>query len=165
MGLDFGVYYKKKNEEIPNWETDYNAYQEWMNTHELCYGRKSWELVHTLNLPIEEDEDPIVKKEDWDNLISSINKFLNGRDSSYLVDIFKNYDIAEKYGEKDWEVPQDVFDSIVQYEVWYDDTFGETPILGYEFALGYIIEFYNANGQVQKYLEDDEYEVRAYVSW
>ena len=40
MGLDFGVYYKKKNEEIPNWETDYNAYQEWMHLHGHLTGHR-----------------------------------------------------------------------------------------------------------------------------
>ena len=169
MGLDFGLYYKKKNEQIP--EED-NAYFDWMNKHELCYGRKSWELVHILNLPVDdEDEDPIVNKEDWDNLISAMKSFLNGKDSSYFSEIGDCYAELEKYYELDIEElgvspDPDVVNAIIQYEVWYDKTFNdETPTLGYDFALGYLQDFYNADKQVQKYLNDDEYEVRAYISF
>jgi len=164
MGLDFGIYYKKKNEAIPDWETDYNAYYEWMNKHELCYGRKSWELVHALRLPIDDGEDPIVEKEYWDELIASMKTFLGDNDSSYFDIIRDDYCAIDKYHEMDVDVPPDILNRVVQYEVWYDKTFDETPHLGYDFALGYLAEFYKADEQIQKYF-NDEYEVRAYVSY
>ena len=160
MGLDFGIYYKKKTEEMPK-ESDWS---EWMDNHELCYGRKSFELVHYLNLPSNGD-DPVVNKKDWDRLITALNKLLKGKSIDYFDTLREEYRLIDKYEQYDKDIPPHILEDVLTFESWYDTIFDETPTLGYEFALGYIKEFYEANNEIQKYFNNDEYEVKAYISY
>lgn len=149
MGLDFTIYYIEKDRQ------NEEGYEAW-DTNELCYGRKSWELVHALNLPTDWDgEDPEVSKEDWVNLMKQIEP------------ISKYFDkIEDAYGDSDFEMTDEERKRYIRkFENWYDRTFNEGPTLGYEFALGYIREFYEANEKVMKYFDDDNYVVKASVSW
>lgn len=161
MGLDFGIYYKKKTEKMPK-ECDW---YKWMDNHELCYGRKAWELVHFLNLPTNDMTDPLVNKEDWDRFITALNKLLKGKSIDYFSTLYEEYKLIDKYEQYDKDIPPHILDDVLRYESWYDTTFDETPTLGYDFALNYLKNFYEANNEIQKYFNNDEYEVKAYISY
>jgi len=174
MGLDFTIYKKKKNETCQEaWEN----FRE--NEIELAYGRKSWELVYAL-VPNYRDyyeseeyldgvcnntdtwEDPIVTKERWDSLIKDMEPIGNKLD-----DIFDAFS-REEHAPVDY--PEFVFTDehkklIAEYEYWYNKTFNTTPTLGYDFSVGYMKEFWDANDKVQEVFADPELEVRASVSY
>ena len=158
MGLDFSIYWEEKDNPI-NWDDDNFSYEDFKK-HQLCYGRKSWELVHYLNLPVDDfDNDPELKKEDWLRLMEAMEKI-----GPKFEQIWEAYG-KESYYEEHGGVPRDIQDLIVEYEFWYDHTFVTDPVLGYEFSVGYMLDFYNAKDEVLKYLDDDRYVVRASISY
>ena len=153
MGLDFGLYSRKKNK----YHDD-----DWRK-NELCYGRKSWELVYTLNLPIDSpDGEAQVKLEDWIDLIEKMVPI-----GDYLDEIWNAY---HKYDNLSEDFPEEVMTPrekklIATYESWHNQTFDEHPQLGYEFSVGYMKSFWDAKDEAVKYLEDPDYEVWAYISY
>jgi hypothetical protein len=160
MGLDFTIYWEEKDNPI-NWDDENFTYKEF-EKHKLCYGRKSWELVYFLNLPVDADAfgtDPEVKKEDWLRLMKAMEKI--GPKFEQIWEAFEK----EPYYEEHGGVPRDIQDLIVEYEYWHDHTFETEPMLGYEFSIGYMIDFYNAKDEVLRYLDDDKYVVRASISY
>lgn len=54
---------------------------------------------------------------------------------------------------------------VSQYEYWYDRTFNESPVLGYQFSVSYMKEFYDAKSTVRAVLDDPDYEVGMYISY
>lgn len=156
MGLDFGVYAKKQGEE----------------PIELAYGRKSWELVYAL-VPDYDDfinDDPTITIERWDALMEKLNKI-----GPKLDEIYNAYHELDNWPD-DWvnrenmtPKMRDLFDKncdlCFEYEIWYNRNFDTSPTLGYDFSVGYMLNFWEADKEVRKYLEDPEYEVKAYVSY
>ena len=51
------------------------------------------------------------------------------------------------------------------YEYWYDTNFDNGPQLGYDFSVGYMMNFWEAAGPVLEALDDDNYEVYGVVSF
>ena len=153
MGLDFGVYWRKKNA-----YTDRDFID-----NELCYGRKSWELVYALGLSGNEpDLDREITLDEWVGLIEKLVPI-----GDYLDEIWDAFDKYEN-------APEDFGDEILTkrdkmliatYEKWYNATFDISPQLGYFFSVGYMKSFWDAKDEVVKYLEDPDYEVWAYVSY
>ena len=158
MGLDFSIYWEDINNPINFDEINWKDFEK---TYELCYGRKAWELVHALNLPVDLDEiNPEVEEEDWVNLIESMKPIADKFDA--IADAYKK----EIHYEERGEVPRDITDLMVEYEVWYDKTFDVLgPTLGYEFSLGYMKEFYEANEKVMECFNDPNKVVRAIISY
>lgn len=158
MGFDFTIYWEKKGENNL-WKENYH---EWKK-HELCYGRKSWELVHALQLPVDledDPDDPTVSKENWDSLINEIKPI-----ADKLPDIADAY---YHYYYDEYEVEEDVkkYKRLMnEYEAWYNKTFDEYPTLGYDFSIGYIEEFYNANDKVQECFNNPDLLVKASISY
>ena len=150
MGLDFGVYAKKQGEK----------------PIELAYGRKSWELVYAL-VPDYDDfinDDPTITIERWDALMEKLNKIgpklEDIQEAYYDLDNWPNYhtpDLDKKYNE--------LVELCAEYEMWYNKSFECEPYLGYYFSVSYMLNFWIADAEVRKYLEDPEYEVKAYVSY
>lgn len=154
MGLDFGLYWKNINTK------DEDVYDD---EHELCYGRKSWELVHVLVPDFEEsEEDPLITKERWENLMRMIYPI-----SDRLAAVSQAFDIVDNAPEDfpEMVVTDEVKRAIAEYELWYNRAFNRHPDLGYRFSVGYIKNFWDAKNKVNKYLDDPNYEVRAYVSY
>lgn len=149
MGLDFGLVKKRKEDPIKVILGD--------NVNELAYGRKSWELVY--KLASAEDIDNgygILKKENWESLMRDLDPI--GDLLQQIWDAFDHEDYPELFTEDDKKL-------VSQYKYWYDRTFRESPILGYQFSVGYMKEFYDAKSAVRAILDDPDYEVGMYISY
>lgn len=152
MGLDFSIYKKKKGANNIHW------YDE----DELCYGRKSWELVHVLVPNYVEEYDALLDPNRWEKLIKLMEPI-----GDKLNDIVAAYHIMYNLPE---HFPEQVFTDreqklIAEYELWYNSTFEDDPTLGYDFSAGYMLDFWRARDMVRKYLQDPNYEVYALVSY
>lgn len=155
MGLDFGLVKKRKEDPIEVILGD--------NVNELAYGRKSWELVY--KLASAEDIDNgygILKRENWESLMRDLDPV-----GDLLQQIWDAFD-HEENAPKDY--PEYIFTEedkklIAQYEYWYDRTFSESPVLGYQFSVSYMKEFYDAKSAVRAVLDDPDYEVGMYISY
>lgn len=170
MGLDFTIYKKKVNETCEQaWHATTSEWRESGYTtnseRELAYGRKSWELVYEL-VPDYGDyfdsDDPIVSKERWDSLMNKLSKISDSFDE--VREAFRIVDNApDDFPEM--VITDDVKNAIAKYELWYNMNFDQGPQLGYDFSVGYMEAFWNANEKVQEAFNDPEWEVRASVSY
>lgn len=166
MGLDFSLYKKRKDQTVDElWESD--------DIEELAYGRKSWELVY--KLATNEDVNNaygILTKEAWESLMREMD--LIGDLLPKLPEAYRHYYFyLNHYEDED----RDIIDKsniiftdedkklVSQYEYWYEKTFDETPILGYDFSVGYMQSFYNAKDKVREVLDDPDYEVLMSISY
>lgn len=167
MGLDLHFYWKKKSETMEDIDKlMYDDFDKFLEERELFYGRKAWEIVSFLKL---EDGLPI-DKERFLELKSALNKlFPEDLHQDYLDSCINNiehaYRALDKCMEYGFEVPSKYVEAIVDYEVWYDSTFDEPPVLGYEFSLGYMAKLFANREKILKYIDSDEYEVIAIVSF
>lgn len=149
MGLDFTIYARNKDEKVEDVE--------------LAYGRKSWELVHFLNLNTNEFDVP-VKREDWDRLIEAMKPI-----GYKFEDIWKAFDKWENLDDIDFS--EFIFTDedkklIAEYEFWHTKTFDEVPYLGYDFSVGYMENFWKARDEVNYYFcHPENWEVRAEISY
>lgn len=160
MGLDFTIYWDDINNPI-DWNDDNFTYDDFKE-HELCYGRKSWELVRALNLPVDYDGvDPEVKKEDWVNLIKSMLPIASKFES--ILKAYQEYLYYDKYEVE--SISEKYRKLMAEYEAWYDKTFDDYPTLGYDFSVVYMQEFYEANEEVMKCFDDPSKIVRASISY
>ena len=155
MGLDFSLYKKRK---YISPEDFYNYSNNCTDDIELAYGRKSWELVEAL---CNGTDNQVITKERWDALMKDIEPIANKLDD--ISEAFEHY-----YDQRDnSELIFTNLDEhlVAEYEKWYDETFGCVPYLGYDFSVGYIKNFWDANKKVQEVFKDPEYEVFAEVSY
>ena len=149
MGLDYMIY--KRNKQTGE-ET------------ELAYGRKSWELVEELDMlprDIDQYEYPL-KKERWLGLMKKISTI-----APYLKKIADAY---HKYYWCDDEEDEIILTKEEKrlmkcYEYWFDNNFSQGPQLGYDFSVGYMLNFWEAAGPVLEALDDENYEVYGVVSF
>jgi len=164
MGLDFSLYKKKKGIDpekfLDDPSTDFDK-------AELAYGRKSWELVNVLSdsKSIDNGYD-ILTSDKWESLMRLMDPI-----GDLLEKISEAYDHYEYYLNHEDDEDKEVIDRgkyifteedrklIAQYEYWYDRSFGEYPVLGYEFSVGYMKNFYEAKDKVREVLKDPNYEV------
>ena len=154
MGLDFTLFWIKKSE--GDISTQY--FNRWNyeddEKHTLAYARKGWELVYALKGDVRNGGFCQLKLENWIDLmekLSSIGPFLEEIwDAYYTLDNVDDEDI-DKYPREN--------QLINAYMRWYNKNFNDAPQLGYQFSVGYMLNFWNAADEVIKYLEDPEYEV------
>ena len=167
MGLDLYFYWKKKSETMEDIDKLMNDdFDKFLKERELFYGRKAWEIVSFLRL---EDGLPI-DKERFLELNDALNKLFPENILPITLDLFittiKNaYRSLDKCMEYEFEVPNKYVEAIVDYEVWHDSTFDTAPTLGYEFSLGYIETLLANREKILEYIDSDEYEVIAIVSF
>lgn len=168
MGLDFSLYKKKKCLSIDDF------YDSPINDEdELAYGRKSWELVS--KLATNEDVNNgygILTSDNWENLMRLMDPI-----GDLLEKISEAYNHYEYYLNHKDDDDRDIIDKagiiftaidkelITQYEYWYDKTFNVNPVLGYEFSVGYMQDFYNAKDRVREVLKNPDYEVLMIISF
>lgn len=161
MGLDFTIYAKRKNAEFN--EDGFPVNED--DLVELAYGRKSWELVRALKIDYNLDGFFYpVEKENWDELMKTISNLIIDTGAQF-GEIYKAYEEEEIYMNNP-DLLEDKYKRIIhRFEYFYDKAFDEGPILGYEFALGYIINFKEANPKVQEYYNKPDWEIVAEVSY
>lgn len=151
MGLDFGLFYKTKEEKL----------LDCMNKNELCYGRKSWELVYLLCPEFDTTHRYFYKItwELWENLVTKLDEI--GDYLELAKDAYWTYE-----NRPDW-LTRDEMEAIKKYEKWYDTNFGEFggPTLGYYFSISYMQEFYDVRDKVFSLIDDPDFEVWAYVDY
>lgn len=166
MGLDFCLVKKKKNIPI---EFYLNA-NGFTDDDELAYGRKSWELVRTLATDEDVNEGyGILTKESWESLMKEMDPI-----GDLLFEINEAYNHYDYYlnhcNDEGLDTANIIFTHedkklIARYQYWYDRTFGETPVLGYDFSVSYMKSFYYAKDKVNKLLDDQDYEVLMLISY
>jgi hypothetical protein len=142
MGLDFYVYWSKKGAESEH---------DWKDNR-IAYGRKCWELVRALNCDCNLEQPQEVKLEDWNRLIKKIDEiaykfplFTEAADVLYWDDA--------SYTREQEENCYHIFEEFID---WHEKTFDESPTLGFDFALGYIRTFYEADKAAQKVFADPD---------
>ena len=145
MGMDLYVYAREKG--LP-YEYD----------EELCYARKFWGLWDCLKTEPTEVQEQILDKNKWYALMDNIGKHID-----LLHEVEAIYD--KYFFDRNFMAARDEMKKINKYEKWYNDTFCETPVLGYDFDLHAIIEWYEKRETVNNYLEDDDYCVYIYCSY
>ena len=160
MGLDFTLYKKKKDMSIRKF---YDQSLHDIESNELAYGRKSWELVKVLaTLDDVDNGEGILTYDAWDNLMNAMEEI--GPDLDRIAEAFDH----EANAPVDY--PEYIFTDedkqyIAKYEYWHDKTFNEPPYLGYEFSVGYMMSFWEAKDNVYEVLADPEYEVYMDISY
>jgi hypothetical protein len=162
MGLDFSLYKKRKDQTVDDLlDSD--------NIEELAYGRKSWELVRKLATNDDVDEGyGILTKESWESLMKEIDPI--GDLLHEIDEAYNHYDYYLEHYDDELETVSLIFTNkdkklIAQYQYWYDRTFDETPVLGYDFSVGYMQSFYDAKDRVREVLEDPDSEVLMSISY
>lgn len=153
MGLDFMIYKAKKNS-IDAHDAD-QAWAATDNATALAYGRKSWELVDALKVDANQTYSQI-KKEDWDALIKDIKQI------EFVLRKLYNYNLDEMEDEDE----ENEYNSLMRvYEMWHESVFDRYPTLGYDFSVGYILNFLDADEEIQAAFNDKDMEVWGFASY
>lgn len=166
MGLDFSLYKKRKDINIRKFwdEVDKIEYKEFVDTYELAYGRKSWELVYELATEDDIKEGyGILKPESWTKLMNSLSSI--GDNLNDIAKAYNNLYYSHNATYPELFVTEEDRKLITRYEHWYHDTFNDTPTLGYDFSVGYMISFWEAKDKVYEVFRDPNYEVLMYISY
>lgn len=154
MGLDFMVYKVKKN--TVDAHDEEKAWAATNGAEELAYGRKSWELVDALNVDTYHTYS-LIEKKDWDALIKNIKQV------EFVIRKLYEYDSDKDMDDED---EANDYNSLMRtYELWHNSVFDRYPTLGYEFSLGYMISFLEADAKVQEAFNDKEVEVWGFASY
>lgn len=163
MGLDFSLYKLRKGETMDNlWNMPYEEQEK----RSLAYARKGWELVYALHCDTSGDCISQLKLEDWVDLMdkmAQIGDYFNDiRDAYHTIDAIEDdYDtVAELRSAYPREMKL-----TETYRIWYNKNFDTPPTLGYEFSVGYMLNFWEAADEVLKYLEDPDWEVWMIASY
>ena len=148
MGLDLTLYAVPATDDI-----DVNKIDEWV---ELTYGRKTWFIwdyfknLDNTNMT-RHKQILTIPKEAWKSFIELLDRNRE-RISDYLV--FKeNMELTAPTAE--FLLQAQIKENLFQQ--WYDDTFGTTPTLGYEWDARAMLRWLEANFEVRKYLNDPSY--------
>ena len=137
--------------------------RETINEYELAYGRKSWELVKVLATLDDVDKgEGILTYDAWDNLMHAMEEI--GPDLDRIAIAF-NHEANAPVDYPEYIFTDEDKQYIAKYEYWYDKTFNDTPYLGYEFSVGYMMSFWEAKDKVYEVLADPEYEVYMCISY
>lgn len=166
MGLDFALYKKKKDMTVGELFdlAESMSYSDFEKDYELAYGRKAWELVYAL--ATEEDINNgggILQKEAWDQLILTMKPI--GKKLRKIIDAYHHEAYVDRVSYPELLFTEEDKKLINEYEMWYQSSFNDRPTLGYDFSLGYMLRFWNAQDEVNHYLEDPEYEVYMDISY
>lgn len=146
MGLDLAIVKQKKNENFI-----------WDNEHELAYGRKAWEICYELGGGGNPNGKYLLTHEDWDRLMNMITPIANKLPA--IQQAYQN----TCYGDKNPTPEQAAL--MREYKNWYDETWDESPTLGYDFSVGYMMNFWEAKDTVNVYLDNPNYNIWIVVSY
>lgn len=143
MGLDLTLYAVPAADDI-----DVNKIDKWI---ELAYGRKTWfiwdyfkNLKNTV--ATKDDQILIIPKEAWKSFIEILNQNRE-RISDYVT--FKEEEKKVSFAEA--QIQDMVF------QEWYNETFDDTPTLGYDWDARAMLRWLDADSKVSKYLDDPSY--------
>ena len=143
MGLDLSLYAVPAANDINVTESD--------NWVELAYGRKTWfiwDYFKNLKSTVATKDDQIlvIPKEGWKSFIEILDQNRE-RISDYVT--FKEEE--EKVSFAEAQIQDMVF------QEWYNDTFDDTPTLGYDWDARAMLRWLDADFKVSKYLDDPSY--------
>lgn len=143
MGLDLSLYAVPAANDIDATESD--------NWIELAYGRKTWfiwDYFKNLKSTVATKDDQIlvIPKEAWKSFIEILNQNRE-RISDYVT--FKEEE--EKVAFAEAQIQDMVF------QEWYNETFDDTPTLGYDWDARAMLRWLDADFKVSKYLDDPSY--------
>lgn len=143
MGLDLSLYAVPAANDINAIESD--------NWVELAYGRKTWFIWYYFKnlkstVVTKDDQILIVSKEAWKSFIEILNQNRE-RISDYVT--FKEEE--EKVAFAEAQIQDMVF------QEWYNETFDDTPTLGYDWDARAMLRWLDADSEVSKYLDDPSY--------
>lgn len=143
MGLDLSLYAVPAANDINAIELD--------NWVELAYGRKTWFIWYYFKnlkstVVTKDDQILIVSKEAWKSFIEILNQNRE-RISDYVT--FKEEE--EKIAFAEPQIQDMVF------QEWYNETFDDTPTLGYDWDARAMLRWLDADSEVSKYLDDPSY--------
>lgn len=148
MGLDLMLYKAK-----PGYDIEQVAYYDENESDylvELAYGRKAWEICDWFGAA-NGNGYTVISPEDWYNFIK---KFEGMGDKLDAVD-----DAFNRQYNAPVDYPEFVFTDehkklIAEYEYWYNCAWNDDPTLGYDFSVGYMKAFYQADAAVRKAWEE-----------
>lgn len=167
MGLDFALYKKRKDMSIDKlWDlAESMHYSDFEKAYELAYGRKAWELVHMLANQDEIDQGyGILNKLKWDRLMLVMKPI--GEKLNRIHEAFCHETFVDNVPYPELFFTDDDKKLINEYVLWWRSTFPDSqPTLGFDFSTGYMISFWNAQDEVNHYLEDPEYDVYMDISY
>lgn len=143
MGLDLSLYAVPAANDIDVTESD--------NWIELAYGRKTWfiwDYFKNLKSTVatKNDQILIVSKEAWKSFIEILDQNRE-RISDYVT--FKEEEQKVSFAEAQ------IQDMI--FQEWYNETFDDTPTLGYDWDARAMLRWLDADSKVSKYLDDPSY--------
>ena len=143
MGLDLSLYAVPAANDIDATESD--------NWIELAYGRKTWfiwDYFKNLKSTVatKDDQILIVSKEAWKSFIEILDQNRE-RISDYVT--FKEEEKKVSFAEAQ------IQDMI--FQEWYNETFDDTPTLGYDWDARAMLRWLDADFKVSKYLDDPSY--------
>ena len=143
MGLDLSLYAVPAANDINATELD--------NWVELAYGRKTWfiwDYFKNLKSTVatKDDQILIISKEAWKSFIEILDQNRE-RISDYVT--FKEEEQKVSFAEA--QIQDMVF------QEWYNETFDDTPTLGYDWDARAMLRWLDADFKVSKYLDDPSY--------
>lgn len=143
MGLDLSLYAVPAANDIDATESD--------NWIELAYGRKTWfiwDYFKNLKSTVATKDDQIlvIPKEAWKSFIEILDQNRE-RISDYVI--FKEEEQKVSFAEA--QIQDMVF------QEWYNETFDDTPTLGYDWDARAMLRWLDADFKVSKYLDDPSY--------
>ena len=144
MGLDLTLYAVPAANDInPD-----DARDKWI---ELAYGRKTWfiwDYFKNLKSTVttKDDQILIIPKEAWKSFIEILNQNRE-RISDYVA--FKEEEKKVSFAEA--QIQDMVF------QEWYNETFDDTPTLGYDWDARAMLRWLDVDSEVSKYLDDPSY--------
>ena len=143
MGLDLSLYAVPAANDIDATKSD--------NWIELAYGRKTWfiwDYFKNLKSTVATKDDQIlvIPKEAWKSFIEILDQNRE-RISDYVT--FKEEEKKVTFAEA--QIQDMVF------QEWYNETFDDTPTLGYDWDARAMLRWLDADFKVSKYLDDPSY--------
>ena len=156
MGLDLTL------EAVPTTsDIDYKVIEK---CEDICYGRKTWFIWNWFRFCGKAEVLPNatmikITREAWDTFVDILNQkkslIENYLDIVYyhedltLTDIYLNIINEQMRG----------FSIIKEFEDWYDETFDETPTLGYSWDARAMLDWLAAADKVREKIDDPSYMV------
>lgn len=159
MGLDLILY--KYTKDDMTWEEEQAA--------ELAYGRKTWAIADFFRRRCNTVDryEYLVTKKDWDAFIKNLERL---NDFSFREKVNNYIDAANSYyydeGDED-EAEKIIMSSYNELEYWLDTALENDDgyTLGLDWELHAVLEWFDADSEVQKVFNNDNEEVRLIVSY
>lgn len=130
---------------------------------EVFYARKGWELVNVLNCDTNNSCTSRLEKKDWEALMKDLAPI--GPKLKAIAAAYETYYNDEGDEDEFKHNYRKEYKLIKTYENWYNSTFDYIPILGYDFSVGYMLNFWEARHKVLKYLDNPDFEIWMVASY